>query len=216
VRRLKPFNVYYHLYSCEKSPGLHAVKQNLELARRSSIIPITISQYAAVGDGFYSTRLIELGPRRWRVENRDGLGTLRFDLAGELAVDFARSSGVIGMQRHGYDLYVALDPAEPYPIVSMKAGSGFPAAPIPYVIESRWRIWWLRHATGGWDAVVQGFGAAEMVWRMPRAGRYRFAVGGGKAVDISTGPDGIARFRLDESAVSARPLRITEIAGGTS
>ncbi|MBM3757556.1 MAG: hypothetical protein FJW38_26690 [Acidobacteria bacterium] len=216
ARRLKPFNVYYHLYSCEKSPGLRAVKQNLDLARRSAIVPITTSQYAAVGDGFYSTRLIELGPRRWRVENRDGLGTLRFDLAGELAVDFAKSSGVIGMQRHGSDVYVALDPAEPYPIVSMMAGSGFPAASIPYVIESRWRIWRLRHATGGWDAVLQGFGVAEMVWRMPRAGRYRFAIGGGKAVDIATGPDGIAQFRLDESAVSARPLRITEIAGGAS
>jgi hypothetical protein len=216
ARRLKPFNVYYHLYSCEKLAGLRAVKHNLDLARRSPIVPITTSHYAAIGDGFYSTRLVELAPRRWRVENRDGLGTIRFDLAGEQVVDFAASSGLIGMQRRGGEVYVALDDSEPYPVIAMKPGTGFPAARSPYVIESRWRVWKLRESAGGWDAVVQGFGSAEMVWRMPRAGRYRFAIGGGKSIEVETGQDGLVRFRLDESAVTPRPLRIAAMPGGAS
>jgi hypothetical protein len=77
-------------------------------------------------------------------------------------------------------------------------------------------VWKLRESAGGWDAVVQGFGSAEMVWRMPRAGRYRFAIGGGKSIEVETGQDGLVRFRLDESAVTPRPLRIAAMPGGAS
>jgi hypothetical protein len=37
-RRLKPFNLYYHMYTGEKHASLHAMKQNLAMARASEII----------------------------------------------------------------------------------------------------------------------------------------------------------------------------------
>jgi hypothetical protein len=109
-RRLKGVNVYYHTYSAEKRVSLEAVRGHLDWAREAPLTPIEASLYAAIADGFFTTRIERLDPRRWRISDRDGLQTVRFDDADRLAVAITASVGVLGSNRHAGSLYVSLDP----------------------------------------------------------------------------------------------------------
>ena len=106
--RVKPFNIYYHMYSGSKQASLNAILSNLDLAEASDIAPVTTSTFALIAQGFYTTRIVDMGDRRWRIENRGKLQTLRFDHATFTSVDFSRSKGVIGQYNHQGSLYVDL------------------------------------------------------------------------------------------------------------
>ena len=141
--RLKPVDIYFHMYSGEKLPSLLAVIENYKYARSQELTPIETSRFAAVAGGFYSTRLVSLGPEVWRVENRDGLQTIRFDRSTLQTVDFGRSSGVLGQRRFQGSLYVALDPAEASPVVALRAAKSLGDAEssvVPYLVDSRWEV----------------------------------------------------------------------------
>ena len=97
----------------------NAVLANLALARASRIAPVSTSDFAGIAQGFYAARLYDLGDRRWRVENRGNLQTIRFDKAAFSAVDFKRSRGVLGQNHHQGSLYVALDPTETVPVIAL-------------------------------------------------------------------------------------------------
>ena len=62
-RRLKPFNVYYHMYSGQRPESLAAVKQHLETARDSAVVPIAASHYAAIADAFFDVTITARRPR---------------------------------------------------------------------------------------------------------------------------------------------------------
>src|SRR5260370_40993298 len=119
-RRVKPINVYYHMYSGEKLSSLRALLENLRYASSGEICPITAGQYAAVADGFYSASIEALGAHTWRITNRAELQTIRFDDALKFAVDFANSTGVVGQRYEQDRLYVALDAADPAPVIALR------------------------------------------------------------------------------------------------
>ena len=176
--RVKPFNVYYHMYSGEKLASLGALKRNLDYARSRKLAPVTTSQYASIAQGFYSTRFIALGENSWRVEDRGVLQTIRFDRATLLAVDFARSEWVIGQLHYQGSLYVALDPVDAAPILTLRPIERTdidPPSPTPYLVEARWQVWDLSPAPAGFDCNVQGFGPGEMDWWVPEPGTYDLA-----------------------------------------
>lgn len=118
-RRLKPIDVYYHMYAGERPGQLAAVRHHLDAARQAEITPIFASHYAAIADGFFSTEITSIGDESWLIAHRGALQTVRFDDAKELAVDFGRSVGVIGQRRIGSTLYVALDEAIDQIIVAL-------------------------------------------------------------------------------------------------
>lgn len=166
-RRLKGVNVYYHSYSAERPAALDAVLTHLDWARDAHLTPVRASQYAAAADGFFSTRITALGGQRWRVENRDGLHTVRFDRAAEREVDLPRSVGVLGAARHGGSLYVALDAAVPAATVALRprggaepAGDGTEAL----LADSRWLVRDLARAPCRIDFTAEGFGAGEFTF----------------------------------------------------
>ncbi|MEJ0009974.1 MAG: hypothetical protein WDN72_05320 [Alphaproteobacteria bacterium] len=80
--RIKPFNIYHHMFSGDHEASIDAVKQNLAAARASAIIPIEASRYAAIADGFYHAAFLPLGPRQWEIRDRGALQTIRFDKRG--------------------------------------------------------------------------------------------------------------------------------------
>ncbi len=183
--RIKPLNIYYHIYSGEKLAGLHAVLSNLDYARAQPVAPIPASQFAAIAEGFYSTKLIPLGENSWRVTQRGALNTLRFDHATLQTVDLARSSGVIGQRHFQGSLYVYLDQAATSPVVTLKPLplSGQEAdSPNPYLIESRWQISGLTHKDTGFRFTTTGFGAGDMRWHVPEDGSYQVRAGGYRLV----------------------------------
>ena len=54
-RRLKPINVYYHMFAGERAAQLAGVRHHLDAARQALLTPIAASHYAAIADGFFST-----------------------------------------------------------------------------------------------------------------------------------------------------------------
>ncbi len=210
--RVKPFNLYYHMFSGEKDPGLQAVLGNLAYARSQELAPITASQYAAIADGFFSATFTEIANHRWRVENRDGLNTVRFDHAEKQAVDWANSRDVIGQRHYQGSLYVALDPAGEAPIVALRdTNVSVPkSGDRAYLIQSRWLISHLQIDAGGFSFTAHGFGPGEMEWHARPAARYTIEVScrnvPPRQIEVAAGLDGTLRFTLPDGQPAGAPI----------
>jgi polysaccharide biosynthesis protein PelA len=201
-RRLKPFNIYYHMYSASRPESLGAVKQNLELARASRITPIAASDYAAIADSFYDVSFVEAGPQTWQILNRGSLQTVRFDdAAAELAPDYAASQGVIGHTRHAGALYVALEPG--VEVVALKMTTAPRRANTrAWLTDSRWTVSGVIAEPCRLRGQAQGFGAGEMTWSgVKPGGRWRFSLGArGGSVDATAAADGTLTVILPGTA----------------
>lgn len=173
--RIKPINIYYHLYTAERSDTLNALIHVIEFARKQEIAPVTTSRFASMVDGFLKARIVRLGKDRWRIEDRDGIETVRFDKATFKAVDFARSKGVIGQRWYQGSLYVALDRDVRNPVIAIKplAISGRPKEDRPYLIDSRWSVRGLAWVDKAFRFVARGFGDGEFRWQVRQPGLYR-------------------------------------------
>ena len=119
-RRLKAFNLYYHMYSGEKPAALDAVRHHIMSARNGPYIPIPASYYAAIADSYYDVEIRQTDTSRWRVGRRGDLQTVRFDDADDVALDLPASIGVLGEKRHEHALYIALDAEIEEAIVALK------------------------------------------------------------------------------------------------
>jgi len=169
--RLRGMNLHYHAYSAERTASVAALRAVLDEVRGQAVIPIEASSYAAIADGFFSTRIRQVGALEWQVDNRDGLNTVRFDDMTSFDADIAASAGVLGTTRHGGSLYVALDPstrqadirlrkvADPYP----QRGSAKDMNEAG-LSESRWRIWDLTRTACGMAFSTRGYGIGEFAW----------------------------------------------------
>lgn len=223
-RRLKPLNIYYHMYSGQKLASLNALLGNLDFARSQEITPIAASHYAAIGDGFYSTRLVRAGKDRWEVRDRGTLQTLRFDQAAAKTVDFVHSRGVIGQRHHQDSLYVALDAGVITPVVAIKSAApvsltGTTLSTLPVLESARWRIWNLKPGTDGLHFTAQGFGDGDFAWIAPEPGTYTLSAQGpdgswnGRGV---AGADGALKFSVPLSAIGPLDLTLQRIGRPTA
>lgn len=177
--RIKPMNIYYHMYSGEKIASLNALLQNLDYARalKDQIAPIQTSHYAQIADGFYKSKFFKLGDDSWRIENRGRLATIRFDNAFEKAVDFTRSAGVIGQRHLHGSLYVYLDDAAEKPVITLQKYAAFDelaSSLTPYLIDSRWVVSDLKF--NPWQFNTQGYGDLNMRWWVPKNGQYQVSL----------------------------------------
>lgn len=219
--RVKPINVYYHVYTADRTASLDALKRILDYVRRQEVAPVHASRFAAIADGFYATRLTALEAGRWRVENRGDLQTIRFDHAATKTVDYARSEGLIGARLYQGSLYVALDAAHPAPVIALKAAERPDAladAARPYLVEARWRIWNLKLGADRFGFEAQGFGDGEMAWKVPKPGRYRIVMWAGdrsvEAVETVVTPvERVLRARLPPRAIEPVRIEIVYVAG---
>jgi hypothetical protein len=207
--RVKPINIYFHMYSGEKEASLAALKENLEYARKQTVIPIATSDYAAIANGFYTAKFISEGELRWSVKDRGALQTVRFD-GTEYAVDLATSRGVLGYKNFQNSLYVALDAKVDDALVAL---TKTPAYDHAYLIESRWQVENLQtENTLSFDA--HGYGVGSMRWQMPVAGMYSVSAtrkGDTTALysqKISTAEDAVLAFDIADMSHGA-PLTIT-------
>ena len=173
-RRLKPVNIYYHTYAGETVAQLAAVRHNLDEARKSSLTPIAASQYPAIAEGFVTTEIIAVEGLKWRIRNRGALQTVRFDDAAGVELDLAKSTGVIGQNRKGSTLYVALDEAYDEAVIALAPSDSRVTQPqLPYLIDSRWQFRDLDRRDCGFKVTAQGFGSGQMHWGGLTPGKYR-------------------------------------------
>lgn len=212
--RVKPFNIYYHTYSGQKAASLNAVKKNLEAARAAEITPVAASHYVDIANGFYTTRFIADGARRWRIKDRGALQTIRFDRALFTGVDFARSQGVLGQRHYQGSLYVALDPAQAEPVVALTdvdRADAPPDADRPYLAHGRWVYSDFRRNGQGFTVHAQGYGEGRMEWHVPWAGRYAVTARRGGEIlwrGVASVSPGERLLRVAVAADAIQPLEI--------
>jgi polysaccharide biosynthesis protein PelA len=204
-RRLKPFNLYYHMYSGERLSSLNAVLFNLAYARSLPLAPIETSRFSRIVEGFFSLRFEGNGPRRWRVFDRGALQTIRFDSATFDGVDFERSSGVIGQRHELGSLFVALDEEASAPTIALKRVASAGAEPYdarPYLVESRWRVYRLQYETRGVRFVTQGYGPGDSRWQWPHGARavvtWRSESGRSGRLEAEKDASGLLSVRLPQ------------------
>jgi polysaccharide biosynthesis protein PelA len=175
-RRLKPFNLYYHMYSGEKASSLAAIKYFVEQARTLPVIPVTASQYAAIADDFFAAEIQQVDATSWTITKRGAVQTVRFDDAADIDVDEIKSAGVLGATRHQGSLYVALDPAVEPAVVVIHVTTGLAARPFEAgharLIESRWQLSSVVRTECGFTLSAQGFGPGDMVWQTAPSQSY--------------------------------------------
>ena len=166
-RRLRGIDVYYHTYSAERAASLDAVRSHLDWIRTQPVVPVRTSTYAAIADGFFSISLDKVGPLEWTVGARDGLNTVRFDDADELALDVAASRGALGSARHNGSLYVTLDADVPVATVMLRDRSEDLAADdlgMAGLAGSRWLVRDLRRTACALTFETTGFGSGDFEW----------------------------------------------------
>jgi polysaccharide biosynthesis protein PelA len=167
-RRLKPFNLYYHMYSGEKPGSLKAVKSFIEDAQAAKVIPVKASEYAAIADDFFAAEIQQVDASSWMVARRGTLQTLRLDDAEALDLDDSKSTGVLGAMRHAGSLYVALDPDVEPAIIAVHTRDATPPVYVngaARLIDSRWQLKRLRRDVCGFSVDAQGYGAGDMLWQ---------------------------------------------------
>jgi len=212
-RRLKPFNLYYHMYSGEKPAALASVRHFLAIARSAPVVPIAASHYAAIADDFFAVEMEQVDLFSWAVSNRGQLQTVRFDNAEQLEIDIARSTGVIGANRHNASLMIALDGAVERAIVTLRPRldaaldtRGDPAR----LVESRWVISHLTHDSCGFSFKASGFGRGDMTWQLPARRAYRVSVvrEGETQIIETRWPDAARLFKIRIERPAAEPITI--------
>ena len=213
--RVKPINLYYHSYSAEKIASTNALITVHEAMRGQDIAPVATSRFARIAEGFYTARFVPIGDRSWRIEGRGALQTLRFDHASLTAVDFARSSGVLGARPLHGSLYVALDPAVEGPVLALtdRAHPMDPdPSPHPYLLESRWPVEGVTADPTTLTATAQGFGPLSMTWVMPQTGRWRVRIDQEKETvldrTVEIGDERHLLLAADDKVVATLPARI--------
>ncbi|MBR0842130.1 hypothetical protein JQ607_18175 [Bradyrhizobium liaoningense] len=176
-RRLKPFTVSYHAYVGEYPATLRSVQELLREANSGALTPVSMDGYAAIVEGFLHARIDRIGSAAWRISNRGGLQTIRFDAAEDRDVDLELSVGVLGQKRVGTTLYVALDQAIEEAIVALR-----PSGPTATndrsmaLIESRWRIRHLAKGPCGASFEAHGYGSGSFIWSGAVPGQYTINV----------------------------------------
>jgi hypothetical protein len=173
--RVKPFNLYYHIYSGERIASLNALLENLTYARTQKITPIATSEFAAIANGFYSSEFFSIGNMQWQIKNRGALQTIRFDHCSFCTVEYQLSQGIIGHNYLQGSLYVYLDANVLSPILKLSKLNSFDiwkASTQAYLVESRWPVWALHRTTPQFYFTTQGYGQGEMTWIVPASGEY--------------------------------------------
>ncbi|KAB1070137.1 polysaccharide deacetylase family protein [Methylobacterium planeticum] len=219
-RRLKGFNLHYHLMTIGNSEALHLIQAYLDEARNAPVIPIRTSDYAAMADDFFRVEIVATGPSSWSIRNRGAVQTLRFDEADTVEIDLARSEGVLGSTRQGSVLYVSLDPAVATVRLALGAAGSKPCNLVG-LRDSRWQVSGLSRDTFAWRFSAQGYGPGDFTWEGVAPGRYRVEAHRADklvwSVDVEPDARGQLAFSVAPAAIEPLSLSIArqqDAAGG--
>jgi hypothetical protein len=126
-RRLKPINIYYHLYSGSRVASLNALDEVYSWAMEQKTAKLYASQYIKKARGFYRTAIGKIDGG-YEIRNSGYLRTVRFDK--RVSIDIDKSQGVAGFITEGEKSYITLDREEEHKIKLTKHNK------TPYLIDS--------------------------------------------------------------------------------
>lgn len=106
-RRLKPIDVYYHLYSGSKTASLNALKYIFDWALTQEVMPIFTSEYILKARDYYTVSMAN-EKNDWLVAGMKDLKTLRIE-EEDAGVDFENSKSTLGLKHFENHTYLSLD-----------------------------------------------------------------------------------------------------------
>ncbi|WP_417691152.1 polysaccharide deacetylase family protein [Roseibium sp.] len=214
-RRVKPYNLYYHMFAVERESTLKSLKSHLDDARYGEYIPITASHYAKIADAFFDVSLTPLGKFKWLVENHHELSTFRFDDADNITIDWDESQSVIGQTRANGSLYILVDPAKPTAVIALKPTRPKETPPpAPYLDNARWEISSVEPLRScGLSFSAEGFGKGDMLWKGLAPGDYTIRAtpvrGSIWEHHVSVADEGVLKLSIDAEAQHGATVSIT-------
>lgn len=119
--RFRPFALRFGIDAGQSNARRRSLEILLDLAETQELIPMSLAKYTGVVSGFQGLQLEWCGADCWKIFDRQGLGTVRFDDADGKRVDYFQSKGVTGARNFQGALYVSLDPAESEPVVVLSS-----------------------------------------------------------------------------------------------
>jgi hypothetical protein len=105
--RLKPIQLYFHLYSADHPESLHALEQVFDAVLGMPVFAIFASDYLRLVSDFHTLSIHKVSDTHFVIQNSGYLQTLRFD-GNSLHLDMGDSQGVLGYNHLGASLMVFL------------------------------------------------------------------------------------------------------------
>jgi len=106
-RRIKPIDVYYHLYSGSKAASLNALKYIFDWSLKQDILPIFTSAYIPKAMDYFTVSIANENSY-WLYEGMRDLKTLRVENP-DVSIDFNHSKTALGIKHFEKHTYIALD-----------------------------------------------------------------------------------------------------------
>ena len=106
-RRLKPIDVYYHLYSGSKTASLNALKYIFDWSLKQDVMPIFTSEYIPKVMDYYTASMANDGDE-WLVEGMKDLKTLRIEKENA-SIDLNSSKSTLGIKHFENHTYLSLN-----------------------------------------------------------------------------------------------------------
>jgi hypothetical protein len=105
-RRLKPIDVYYHLYSGSKLASVNALKYIYDWVQKQDVMPIFTSEYIPKVMDFYEVSMAHIGSD-YCIDGMKNLKTLRFE-DNDVYLDFKKSKTLLGKKLFNKRTYIHL------------------------------------------------------------------------------------------------------------
>ena len=106
-RRLKPIDIYYHLYSGSKIASLNALRYIFDWAIKEDVLPIFTSEYIPKVMDYFTLSMANEGDE-WLFDGMVHLKTLRNE-ESKKEVDLRHSKSVLGTKTFEVHKYISLD-----------------------------------------------------------------------------------------------------------
>ena len=146
-RRLKPVNIYFHMFMADRLESLNSLRTVFDWAVAQPLQATTASEYARIVRQTHAAAIFSSGPASWIVVHGSDLRTLRLPDAG-LVPDVSACRNIIGWNIHEGQIYLATGPGPRSEIVLAKS-------PAPHL--------YLQSATA--EVEVTRFGSREISLR---------------------------------------------------
>ena len=161
-KRLKPIDIYYHIYSGSKMASMRALHFVFEWALQQDTMPIYTSEYIPKVMDYYTASIAE-GEDGWLVDGMADLKTIRIERE-DYGVDFKSSKSIIGIQHFENHSYLSLDNSTKH-FFRLKTDKSYKKT--PYLISSNAKLTAFKRKNGSTIMKFKGYVALKLEVNLP-------------------------------------------------
>ena len=134
-RRLKPIDIYYHLYSGSKAASLNALKYVFNWSIKQEVMPIFTSEYIPKAMDFFTVSMAN-EQNQWLVDGMHDLKTIRIEYKNVEAL-LSSASSVMGIKHFQNHTYLHLSPKDRHLFTIARTPDN---TKTPYLIRSNAKV----------------------------------------------------------------------------